>query len=456
MRGYLSEVDRLKQSVGLLKTNNKKAKEKNLKLKQTLKEKEDLIKQQAQKIKDLTAQLAEKEVERSVLATKLFKAKKPLGTKKSQGKKRGSKGFFRDIPDAESITSSVTHTTDLCPDCNGNLEVVGTVRKYTEDVTVIPSNTVIEHIYTKYYCAFCERQVVPLVFKSHRSFGSNLVSLVLYLRFTLRLTFDLIQTHLLDIYKFNLSSGGIQNILTQGATLFTEDYLAIGDQIKTAAVVHADETGFRNNGKNAWVWIFLTKLYCKIVFSDSRGRDVAKQHLGSNPNQVIVSDDYAAYQKLGPKNQTCWVHLLRVAKDESQVLYTELQDLYHLLKATLDKPVPKRDRRTIHQKLLQIQEAIYPIQSRKTQKRIQKSFTRLLVCLDYLDVLPENNTAERGLRPLVVMRKIFGKVASNLGARNLAILYSVIQTRKLHYPDQKNTYQLLVDYVNEKTLSFTA
>lgn len=71
----------------------------------------------------------------------------------------------------------------------------------------------------------------------------------------------------------------------------------------------------------------------------------------------------------------------------------------------------------------------------KIQARIIRDRDSLLTCLDYEDVLPENNTAERAIRPQVVMRKIFGGSRSLDGARAHAVNTSVIETMRKQNPD---------------------
>ena len=72
---------------------------------------------------------------------------------------------------------------------------------------------------------------------------------------------------------------------------------------------------------------------------------------------------------------------------------------------------------------------LYPSENKDIQrikKRIIKHNNELLTFLDYPEVEPTNNRAERGLRPSVIMRKImFGNRA---GARNHSIIMSIVQT----------------------------
>ena len=59
----------------------------------------------------------------------------------------------------------------------------------------------------------------------------------------------------------------------------------------------------------------------------------------------------------------------------------------------------------------------------------------LLTCIRHPNVLPENNTAERGLRPVVVHRKITNGNRSDRGAKTYQVNKSVIETFRLEGGD---------------------
>lgn len=67
-------------------------------------------------------------------------------------------------------------------------------------------------------------------------------------------------------------------------------------------------------------------------------------------------------------------------------------------------------------------------QCHRLAKRIRKYHHELVACLRYQTVLPENNTAERGLRPVVVQRKITNGNRSSKGAHTYEVNMTVIET----------------------------
>ena len=82
------------------------------------------------------------------------------------------------------------------------------------------------------------------------------------------------------------------------------------------------------------------------------------------------------------------------------------------------------------------------------QKRIERTKDQLLTCLDYDNVLPENNTAERALRNHVVMRKIFGGSRSLEGAKAMEVNTTVIDTL-LHQEPGKGFFEVILPRIRE-------
>ena len=84
------------------------------------------------------------------------------------------------------------------------------------------------------------------------------------------------------------------------------------EQVRASPVVQGDETGWRQDGSNGYVWTFSTP--SERYF---RGRDkgVVDEVLDSSFSGVLVSDFYAAYNHYPGLKQRCWAHLLRDIHD---------------------------------------------------------------------------------------------------------------------------------------------
>ena len=82
-----------------------------------------------------------------------------------------------------------------------------------------------------------------------------------------------------------------------------------GSPVVHVPVVHADETGWREDGHNGYVWTFSTPTE-RYFLRRGRGKAVVDEVLGDQFAGVLVSDFYAAYHHYDGPKQRCWAHLL--------------------------------------------------------------------------------------------------------------------------------------------------
>ena len=430
MRGYLSTEIRLQISVTRLKRSVERYR---LKIKQQA----VLIEEKDEKIAELEAKLVDKESQRKELLSYLYKPGKKDEESLPRGKKPGAPAYHRPTPPDSAVTQEYTYTVRKCPICKGSVGgIVDTVVKYTEDIVLKPHPLVTKHTITRHWCSHCETYVKSPDVPPITRIGRNTMGYVLYARYRLRLPLKKIQESLNDLYDFKISEGEIVATLKDAETLFGKDYAAITVLIQEAKAVYADETGWRMDGRNWWLWVFATTTGTQYVIEDTRGKGVPEKALGEKADRVIISDGYAAYQNLPGDKQQCWVHLLRAAKLHSPSLYGDLVVLYKKLLLELEKPMPKRDREQFKKEFTALIEKKYAEPTvEKVKGRMKRHAPYLFTCLDYDGVLPENNTAERAIRPQVVMRKIFGGSRSLAGASAHQVNSSVIETLRKQNPD---------------------
>ncbi len=76
--------------------------------------------------------------------------------------------------------------------------------------------------------------------------------------------------------------------------------------------MNIDETGWREDGRRAWLWTAVGRFATRFAVRRSRSRAVMRELLGDDFDGVVVSDRYSAYSSLpGDRHQFCWAHLLR-------------------------------------------------------------------------------------------------------------------------------------------------
>ena len=444
MRGQLSRESRLEINVTRLKNNA-------LRFRSTIKELKQVIKEKDRKILELEAKLVDKESQRKELLSYLYKPGKKDHTSIPRGKKLGAPAFHRPIPPESTVTKEYSYTLKQCPICKESVgKVVDTVIKYTEDIDLKPRPMVTKHTITRHWCSHCETYVKDPNVPTITRIGKNALGYVLYARYRLRLPMERIKESLLDLYNFKISEGEIVATLKDAEALFGKDYEAIKVMIQEAKAVYADETGWRMDGKNWWLWVFATTKGTQYVIEDTRGKGIPEKVLGEKEDRVIISDGYAAYQNLKGDKQQCWVHLLRKAKLHSLLLYEDLVILYKKLLIELEKPIPKRNRKKLEWEFDFLLKKEYPDPLVDLVKnRMQKHRPFLFTCIDHDDVLPENNTAERAIRPQVVMRKIFGGSRSLAGVKAHEVNSSVLETLRKQNPDT-NFFDVVIPLLEKR------
>ena len=429
-RGILKPEDRLRIQVTKLR--------KGISARDTRIEKlEDLVKEQAYEIKLLKEKLVDKEAQRKELLSYLYKSGKKEGTSLPRGKKPGAPAYHRPAPKEADVTERTEYILHKCPLCfNPVGEAVDTVIKYEEDIALTPRPIVKKHTITRHWCSHCETLVKSKNIPDTARIGIKVMGYVLYARYRLRLPMERIRESLQDLYNFKISEGEIVQKLKETHVLFGKDYEMITLLVQEAVHVYVDETGWKMDGDNWWLWVFVTDSGVQYVIEDTRGKGVPERMLGDKQDRVIISDGYAAYQNLPGDKQQCWVHLLRKAKLHSQLLYQDLVVLYKKLLVELEKPLEVRDKKKFEEELdLLIKKQYQDPEVHLVKNRMEKHKPFLFTCLDYEGVLPENNTAERAIRPQVVMRKIFGGSRSLSGVKAHAVNSSVIETARKQNPN---------------------
>jgi hypothetical protein len=288
----------------------------------------------------------------------------------------------------------------------------------------------------------------------HHRVSLRLMSIIATLREHCRLPIRAIQFYLRTFCRLTLSRGEIVRVLHTVASLSTPHHQDLNQQLRDSPVVHGDETGWREDGVNGYLWSFSTPDTRYLLYRKSRGSPVVKEVLGDAFEGVLVSDFYGAYNVYDGDHQRCWVHLLRDIK-KLEDLYPEHQNLKAWVKSvtTLYRearaysgPDPTRhstpraqrqerwrDQVVFRDRLLALCRPYVaaPVPMQTLCKRIEKFQSELFVFLTDPRIPSDNNAAERSLRHSVIARKISGGTRSPKGSTTKMILASLFGTWSL-------------------------
>lgn len=385
------------------------------------------------------------------------KANRPTLPQPRPARKQRKQNFSRRV---EAPTETVTHATETCPSCGAGLGG-GRVR-YRRQVLDLPEAPVrvIEHVVVERRCKQCGRQTTPALDLSEQVLGQHRVSLrvmrlVAVLREHQRLPLGRIQEYLQALHGLHLSRGELVGILQTVAGRAAQAVGAIRDAIRGSPVVHADETGWREDGQNRYAWSFSTAWLRYFVVGSRRGAMV-EEVLGEDCQAVLVTDFYAAYDHYPGLHQRCWVHLLRdihalreahPADPAVQTWARQVQALYRQAKAVAQSGPPvhlsageqrvwrRLKRRGFEQALSAVcQPCAAPgtvAPHRVLCQRVQKYLPELFTFLADPRVPADNNAAERAVRPVVIRRKISGGTRSAQGTLTRTALWTLTDTWQL-------------------------
>lgn len=419
--------------------------------KEVISNQEKIIQNQDGIIKSLEKRIAELEGIVKEKSKPAFVKEEIKEEPKQSGQKEGHVGYSRHIP--ERINEVKDHKLDRCPNCGGVVSDTQEIRDRV--VTDIPEtrakNT--KHLIHRCYCKNCNKIVEPEIYDAlpNSRFGLRLMILVLILKLDCRIPSNKITSILDSVFGVKISDGEIYNILKQLSYAFGDYYEELIRKIKDALAKHIDETGWRINGKNYWLWIFINKEVALFIVRKRRSSKVPIEILGNQEGKTVIDDRFSAYNELakvsGCEQQICWTHLLRNSKDLAKH-YREAKYIHKRMKYIYKKAKEGENKENLLHWIDLIASRSY--RSSEVYKFV-KSVCRnhrenLFRFVDNPEIESTNNLAERGLRHAVIIRKISNGSRSEDGAETTARLLSVLQTVKLQ---TKNPYEGILNLLQE-------
>jgi transposase len=356
-----------------------------------------------------------------------------------------------------TVLEPVVHALDTCPDCGGTL-THGTIKRSREviEVVTVPA-MVTEHVYIERCCPVCNKCYTPKpelegVVVGKGRLGVGLLCLIASLREVGRLPIRTIQWYLETMHGLHLSVGAINNALKTVARAGEGQMQQLKEQVRGSPAVNVDETGWRQDGQNGYVWTFATA-DVRLFVRRNRSGQVVEEVLGTEYEGVLCSDFYAGYNVHLGQHQRCWAHLLRDIHDLAQLHPDDealrmWADEVHKLYERATKWVqewPDVSEQTRRQARLWLEEQLLVLCKPYLQdqaalqgklcRRIERHLKELFVFVAVPGVDPDNNAAERSLRPLVTARKISGGTRSEEGTDTKMTLASLFGTWKARGQD---------------------
>ena len=385
--------------------------------------------------------------------------------KRRPGAKQGHPGTRRQAP--ARIDWQAEHRADCCPDCGGRLKRCQETRtRYTEDIPEIQPE-VTEHTIHRDWCPKCRKKVEPPVpdALSGSSLGNRVLVLSAWLHYGLGNTLS----QIVEVFNFHLqlklTPGGLVQMWYRLQAILYAWYAQIQQQALRSAVLFADESGWRVDGKTHWLWCFTTRNLTFYMIDRSRGSPALRKFFVEEFAGTLVTDFWGAYNAVVcALRQTCLAHLLRELEHTEKYkspgkhwsafakkLRRLLGDAIRLWRRQDELPtaIYASRRQRLAGRLEELIDTPWEdAHAKRLVKRLRRHRNDLFTFLDQPDVPFDNNAAERAIRPAVIIRKNSYGNRSQHGANCQAVLMSIFRTLKQRGHDPIRTIiDALVTYL---------
>lgn len=376
------------------------------------------------------------------------KRRVPSGRK--SGGQPGHEGHHRELAPPERVTRIVDWKPTRCWDCHRPL--VGSdpsPQRYQvwELPEIIPEVTENRVHWLQCECGrWSCGELPPEVAASN--FGPRLTALVSVLAGAYRLSHKNIKALCSDVFSVDMAAGSISTLQQRISDAVAVPVQEAREAIVQAKAVHADETGWREAKKKAWLWVLATTSLAVFVIRRFRNAEVARELLGAFGG-ILISDRFAGYAWVeASRRQLCWSHLDRDfasfadhgsdAQALSLALGKQSRRMFHfwhrVRDGTMSRAEFQKRMRPIRTRILWLLGWGTGVSSKKVVRqcrRILKLQAALFTFVDVEGVEPTNNHGEQTLRHAVIWRKTSFGTDSEAGSRFVERMLTVVMSLRL-------------------------
>lgn len=371
--------------------------------------------------------------------------------KKKNGQKNGHEGSAR------KQNENITDKEDALPangcSCGGTLGAPYPIRTRTyEDFGEVELKVVEVTIYGCRCndCGKTHEGTPPGVLKGNMV-GNKILIWSIYLHFFVGISFRNVANIFSRMLGITLTPGCLNHNWNKIADILEPAYKKLFPYLEKGGYSHTDESGWRVFGRTCWAWVFTNCQCCIYVITQGRGHEVAKEILGEFFSGVLISDFFSAYGLVDAiAKQKCYSHVftemkkcLKIdssvnLKDFCKKLKRLLKDAMRLKLAFLQGQIGAIEYISSCQnlekrldELLRLSPGRVNKHTKRLIKRLRKYRGEIFTFLYHEHVEATNNTAERRIRLIALMRKISFGSYSQRGVKTRYILMSLLQTCKI-------------------------
>jgi transposase len=446
----------------------------------------DLLDQEQRQRKQLELENQQLRAQLHALHRRQFKGRKtaPVPTPEcssAQRKKRGAPAghppWQRAKPSRVDQVVAVS-APRTCPKCqHSELQPVQELHQHVqEDIVLAPRTLVTCFQHQQAYCSRCDKNVwLPGPGEMPGAYiGPAAKATALYLRYQLNVPERKISQFFRDFFGLPFVPASAYGFERQAVRRGLPLYEDLRQKIRALPCVHADETSWRHDGHQYWVWYAGNDDLAFFHLDEHRTTEAAQALLGARFGGTIVADAFASYKGVCPKDwQSCLAHIKRKAKELGQELTLlegsaadpqalgfcrkvqafvrdACQAHHRLCHGRWRAKSARRKACALRRQLCRLCRAAlrYPKAETLRQRLLGPEQKHLFTCFRRRDVPPTNNQAERSLRPVVIMRKIVQGTRSTHGLENHAVLRSLFETARRQ---RKQPHQFFLQLLTKST-----
>lgn len=380
---------------------------------------------------------------------KLPPKQKPSGRK--PGGQPGHEGSSRALLPPEKLAGSSDHFPDACDACRRRFgaadrrdEPEEPVRHQVTDVPPIVATTFEYRLHAlRCGCGAVTRAPLPDGVPQG-AFGPGLDALCATASGSYRLSKRTILGLVADWFGIEIALGSIIACERRISEALAEPVAEAHRFVQRQASANADETGWREARRKAWLWVMTTAFVTVFLIHRLRSKVAAHALLGSFAG-TLGTDRWAAYDDYKGRRQLCWAHLARDFQALSEYrgkmgrVGKELLRLkrrtFRYWKRVCDGTLSREDfrqrmkpvRRRVECLLVEGDLCNVPKASGMCWE-IYERRDGLWTFVDVPGIEPTNNAAERAIRPGVLWRKGSFGTHSEEGSRFVERMMTVTAT----------------------------
>ena len=355
------------------------------------------------------------------------------------------------LPPVEADRDLDASLPPACPRCGGEVEHDRDADQFQTDLPILGPPTVTRFRVQVGHCRQCGRRVQgrhrdqtsDALGAAGAQIGPNVKAWTAWLHYSLGVPFAKISRFFAQRFGLPVTAGALCQSSQSTSTALVPVHTEIRERINHAPSVVMDETGWRVNGRSAWVWIATTPDVTIYTVAPGRSFDDATIIVDADFAGTLVHDGWVVYDQFDQAtHQTCLAHLCRRADELIESLPASARATPRYVRRLLGEALAARDgteveRRHVAADLTERIELLaaqaHPHdENRKLVNHLHRNIDALFTFLTDPTIDATSWRAEQGIRPTTVTRKVCGGNRSDRGAITQGRMMTVFRTATQH------------------------